>query len=180
MSDADRDRPVEDAPEAVTPEPAVDLLTTGAASQSRPGPVVITASQVSGMHAAHAEISQSSIESLNAERVDLLHSRARQVEGRLVQMTEAVAIRVEGKRVVAENTRVVGLISDQARFVRSRVGIAITRQTELSADSRILVHVGPLCSDIRPAVTTRTALAFGAGVGLALAAGLGLLGRRSR
>ncbi len=191
MSDADRDHPVDGAPddvmsEATMPEPVVDPATTGPADgemasidDSVPGPVVITGSQVTGLHATHAEISQSSIESLNAERVDLSHSRARQIEGRLVQMTEAAAIRVEGKRIVAENTRVVGIISDQARFVRSRVGFAITRQTELSADSRIFFHIGPLRSDVRPTVTTPAALAFGAGVGLALAAGLRLLGRRS-
>ncbi len=173
---------MDEAPAAVTSESIVDPASDGTATvgQPAPGPVVITASQVSGLHATHAEISHSSIDSLDAERVDLSHSRARRIEGRLVQMTEAVAIRVEGKRVVAENTRVVGLISDQARFVRSRVGVAITRQTELSADSRIFVHIGPLRSDVRPAVTTPTALAFGAGVGLALAAGLRLLGRRSR
>lgn len=197
VSDADQDQPVKGAPEdvmreavtpeAVMPEPVADPATsepddvgTAAVEDSVPGPVVITGSQVTGLRATHAEISQSSIDSLDAERVDLSHSHARQIEGRLVQMTDAVAIRVEGKRIVAENTRVVGIISDQARFVRSRIGLAITRQTELSADSRILVHLGPLRSDIRPTVTTPTALAFGAGVGLVLTAGLRLLGRRSR
>ena len=187
MSDADRDRSMEGEAEADAPEPVVDSLTTGPADTGgvpvespEPRPVAITGSQVTGLHASHAEILQSSIDSLEAERVDLSHSRARQIEGRLVQMTSSVAIRVEGKRVVAENTRVVGLISDQTRFVRSRVGLAITRQTELSADSRIFIHIGPLRSEVRPMVATRTALAFGAGTGLALAAGLRLLGRRSR
>jgi len=187
VSDADRNPPVEDGAATVAPEPVVDPLTTEAsgpgaapAEAPEPQPVVITGSQVTGLHASHAEILQSSVDSLEAERVDLSHSRARQIEGRLVQMSNSVAIRVEGKRVVAENTRVVGLISEQARFVRSRVGLAITRQTELSADSRILVHIGPLRSEVRPMVATRTALAFGAGAGLALAVGLRLLGRWSR
>lgn len=140
-------------------------------------PVIISSSQVSGLRATTVEINASSVADVHAERVDLTRSSAQRVEGRLVQLERAQAVRVEGTRIVAETTRVGGLIADQARFVRSRVVLVVSRQTEVSADSRVFVHIGPLRSSVRPTVATRTAVAFGAGFGLALAAGVRLLGR---
>lgn len=187
VDDADREQRVVDELEddEATVRPVVDVAPDHGASEasdSQPEqrPIVISASQVSGLRATTVKIGQSSVESVNAERVDLTGSRAQRVEGRLIQMDHSRAVRVEGTRVVAESSRVGGLIADQARFVRSRVMLVISRQTEVSADSRVLVHIGPLRPTIRPMVSTRTAAAFGASAGLALAAGLRLLGRRSR
>lgn len=193
MADAETDRRTGEAPvgddEAVTTG-AADGRDGGRAAgrTDAPGealeeteqrPVTITGSQVSGLRATRVEIRDSMVESVDAERVDLTDSRAGRVDGRLVQMEGSRAIRVEGKRVVAQGSSIGGLIAEQARFVRSRVLISVSRNTELGTDSRIFVHVGPLPATVRPVVTARTAAAFGAGAGLALAAGFRLFGRRS-
>ena len=188
VSEADRERPAVDEIEddeatvrPASPDPAAEHpVPDDAAEPAEQRPIVISSSQVSDLRATTVEIRDSSVDTVHAERVDLTGSRARQVEGRLVQLEQSQAIRVEGTRVVAESTRVGGLIADQARFVRSRVVLVISRQTEVSADSRILIHIGPLRSTVRPMVSTRTAAAFGAGAGLALAVGVRVLGRRSR
>jgi hypothetical protein len=143
-------------------------------------PVEISQSQVTGLRAAQVSIRDSRVDTLTAERADLTKVFAQHVNGRLVQMDESTAVRVEAKRLVAEKSRMVGIVAEQARFVRSRVGFVVARQVELSADSRIVIHVGPLRSGVRPTVSTRTAAGFGAGLGAALAIGIGLLGRRRR
>lgn len=190
MGDAERDRLTGDVPtddDQVVAAGTMNRATDGeepsggvtdAGAEQRP--IVITGSQVSGLRATQVKIIDSMVESVDAERVDLTDSRARRIEARLVQMEGAQAIRVEGKRVVAQDTWIAGLIAEQARFVRSRVLVSVSRQTELGTDSRIFVHVGPLRSTVRPMVSTRTAAAFGAGAGLALAAGLRLFGPRAR
>ena len=193
MDDGDREQPaadeIEDDEATTRPTPDADpdrSVATGEPGQADESeqperrPIVISSSQVTGLRATTVEIQRSSVEAVHAERVDLAHSSARQVEGRLVQLDQSRAIRVEGTRIVAESTRVGGLIADQARFVRSRVILVVARQAEVSADSRIFVHAGPLRSSVRPVVGTPTAAAFGVGVGLALAAGLRLLGRRGQ
>lgn len=161
-----------------TPDSVAGAGDVGETAEAEPGPVVISGSHVVGLRATRAEISGSSVEDVQADRVDLTQGRARNIAAKMVQIRQASAIRVEGDRVVAEQTAVVGLIAGQARFVRSRIGVAISRQVELGTDSRIFVHIGPLSSAARPMVGTRTAAAFGAGLGLALVAGFAALGRR--
>ena len=157
-----------------------DLAAGGPATAAvdQPGPVTISESQVTGLRATSATISDSRIESLTSQRTDLNHSFAQRIETKLAQLNQSTAVRIETDRLVAEDSRAVGIIAQQARFVRSRVGFVISPQVELGSNSRILVHLGPLKSTASPAVSTRTAAAFGAGLGAALTIGLGVLRRR--
>ena len=138
--------------------------------------VSITHSQVTGLRAREATIAHSTVDSLSAERADVSHSMVRHVDAKLAQLSETRAVRVEGGRVVVERGGVLGLIAEQGRFVRSRVGVSISKQAEMK-DTSVAVHIGGLRGDVRPVVSTPAAIGFGAGLGLVLL-GVGRLLRR--
>ena len=163
---------------AVAGAPAGETAASAPAEEIRP--VVISGSRVTGLRGTEVRIEGSSVEDVTGERVELAGSSARRVEGKLVQLTGSRAIRVDGTRIVAERAAIVGVVAEQVRVVRGTVGFSVAGRLELGGESRVLVHVGPLRSGVRPLVSTRTAAAFGAGLGAALAVGAAVLGRRAR
>jgi hypothetical protein len=178
----ERTRPATELDEDEVSEatPVARAAAAGADGSAGDAPVHISGSRVSGLRAHEVRIEQSSVEDVEGQRVELTGSSVRHAEGKLVQMNDARAVRVDGTRVVAEQVSVVGIVGEQIRVVRGTVGFAIAGRLELGGESRVIVHLGAIRSTVRPLVSTKTAAAFGAGLGAALAVGAAVLGRRAR
>ncbi len=129
------------------------------------------------VEATTVAMERSGAEKVVAQRVIMTNSGAKTLDARSAQLDRSGVVTLRGEHAVLHGGSAVGVVANEVRLVKSRAAIVTAKSATIEEGARILVYTGPASPEVRPAVDTAGAAAFGAGLGLALLL-LGSLVRR--
>ncbi|MEJ7762490.1 MAG: hypothetical protein WKF80_06825 [Thermomicrobiales bacterium] len=135
-----------------TPLPAREVLGTDAGD----------------VRATTVSMERSGAERVTAERVIMSRSGTQRLDARSAQLDRSGVIRAEVEHMVMHAGSVVAVVANEARLVKTKALLVVSRSTTLEDSARVLVHIGPATSCTTPMLGTRGAASFGAAFAVVL------------
>ena len=135
-----------------TPTPAREVLATDAGD----------------VRATTVSMERSGADSVTAERVIMSRSGAQRLDARSAQLDRSGVVRAETDHLVMHAGSAVVVVAQEARLVKTKALLVVSRSTTLDDSARVLVHIGPETTCTTPLLGTKGAASFGAAFAVVL------------
>lgn len=169
------DTPDEGAVSAELPETVLKASATKTPTPARE----VLASDAGDVRATTVSMERSGADSVTAERVIMSRSGTQRLDSRSAQLDRSGVVRAQVEHMVMHAGSAVVVVATEARLVKTKAILVVSRSTTLEDSARVLVHIGPETTCTTPVLGTKGAASFGAAFAVVLFL-LRSLGRRGR
>jgi hypothetical protein len=120
------------------------------------------------IEADRVTIEQSSAGSINADNVSINRSAIKSVSAQTATLTQSAALRFNGSDTAFHDSALGFVSAERVDVYDSTIGVLYGPVTISEGSPRVLLHLGPTDSSVRPVLNAQSALGLGAGVGASL------------
>ncbi|MDQ3513591.1 MAG: hypothetical protein M3462_08000 [Chloroflexota bacterium] len=158
------DTPDAGAVSAELPETVVKASATKTPTLARE----VLASDAGDVRATTVSMERSGADSVTAERVIMSRSGTQRLDARSAQLDRSGVVRAQVEHMVMHAGSAVVVVATEARLVKTKAILVVSRSTTLEDSTRVLVHIGPETTCTTPLLGTKGAASFGAAFAVVL------------